>query len=553
MPIIHFQDIIKKYPQLDSLSVEQAITKYEHLTGIPIVGCMIHQRYVSLSNVQFPQRPEGLALIPADSFQGRRILEKTLIFLVRLASHRVKIPGKFIVHHVVNNSLLCQVKNCPDLKMYVDQFKQSLLQITQENLVFTPSPPPEELADILLEQNDYAMANLIAGKKFPEGLFHYHIGRIHFVSDYPLAPDHSLFREIRVQHVGQNIFVQPVYTFDPHLPVFYAKQKKLFEIFQEYDHWVSTMGIHYLDRLNKIIRDNHIKEIININEAFHEKNLADIARLIYEKRDIRKIILIAGPSSSGKTTFSKRLSIHLRTYGLSAIPLSLDNYFVDREKTPLDEDGKPDFEHIQALDLDLLNNHLLDLLDGKKVSIPRFNFKIGRRDGIEYELQLQPSDILIIEGIHGLNDRLTEAIPSYMKFKIYISPITPLNIDHYLRISSTDNRLIRRIVRDSKYRNHDAEKTLDMWDSVRKGEEKNIFPFQEEADVMFNSALIYELSALKPYAEENLQKIPPDHPHYPEALRLLSLLALIEPLDQEKYIPPTSILREFIGGSSISY
>ncbi len=449
--------------------------------------------------------------------------------------------------------MLCLVLNSKNKKLYAKKLADAIRVYLQQQVEFIPSPCSAKIPDQLERQGDYAMANLLKIHRNCQNLFHYETDGIHFLTEYPLIPDTSLFSSVEVRNIGNYLFIKPQYTYHIQAPEFYIKQKKLFEIFYEYDHWVSTMEIHYLDRLNNILKNKEYREVININEAFHEKKLTEISRMIYDKKETQRIVLIAGPSSSGKTTFSKRLSLHLRTFGLKAISLSLDNYYVNNDQTPLDEEGQPDFESIEALDLELLNEHLLELLDGKTIDVPHFDFKRGIRDGTEYQLQIGPQDILIIEGIHGLNDRLTAAIPPYMKFKIYISPITPLNIDHYHRLSSSDNRLLRRIVRDKKYRNHSALETLEMWNRVRRGEEKNIFPYQEEADVMFNSALIYELSVLKLFALDYLKEVPEDRIEYCEASRHIQLLQFVDPFPDLSVIPPTSILREFIGGSTISY
>jgi uridine kinase len=300
--------------------------------------------------------------------------------------------------------------------------------------------------------------------------------------------------------------------------------------------------------LNDTIKDKKYPELIRVAEALHEKKVAQIADMILEKK--KRIILIAGPSSSGKTTFAQRLSIQLLVNGLRPISLSTDDYFVNRAHTPRDEKGDYDFESIKAVDTDLFNDHLSRLIQGEQIDLPTFNFHKGEREYRGKTLQISEDQPIIIEGIHGLNDKLTVDIPHDKKFKIYISALTQLNIDDHNRIPTTDTRLIRRIVRDSKYRGHSALTTLRLWNSVRRGEERNIFPFQEEADIMFNSALIYELAVLKKHAEPLLMEISKNEKEFSEATRLLKFLSYFLSLEDEHVVPQTSIIKEFIGGSS---
>lgn len=327
----------------------------------------------------------------------------------------------------------------------------------------------------------------------------------------------------------------------------FKEHKKLSNIFYENETWLDILGVGEVGSLNDKIESSEIIDIIQVSEALHEKKIANIADMISERKDV-KVILIAGPSSSGKTTFSKRLGVQLRVNGFIPTPISLDDYFVDREKNPIGEDGKPDFESINSLDLDLFNKHLELLLKGKKVEIPSFNFVKGKREWHGHELVLPQNGLLIIEGIHGLNDQLTVSISDVNKFKIYISALTQLNLDNHNRIATTDVRKIRRIVRDYLTRGYGGEDTLLMWNSIKRGEEKNIFVFQEDADVMFNSTLVYELCVLRKYALFELDKIKEESDVYYEAQRLKSFLGFFKDIETEM-VPGNSILREFIGGS----
>lgn len=328
----------------------------------------------------------------------------------------------------------------------------------------------------------------------------------------------------------------------------YIEQKKLYKVFKEAEEWGEIMDVGYVGALNKKITNNTIDDMIRINEALHEKKIAYIADEIANDKNI-KIVLIAGPSSSGKTTFAQRLSIQLRVNGKKTFALSLDDYFVDRNLTPKDEKGDYDFETIDALDLDLFNEQLLSLMTCETVNIPVYNFKLGKREYTREPITLTKDHIIIIEGIHGLNDRLTKQIPQINKFKIYISALTQLNIDNHNRISTSDLRLLRRIVRDNTHRGNNALKTMELWDNVVRGAERYIFPYQENADAIFNSALVYELCVLKKYAEPLIKEIGKDSRFYPERQRLLKFLSYFRPIEDESAIANTSILREFIGGS----
>ncbi len=332
-------------------------------------------------------------------------------------------------------------------------------------------------------------------------------------------------------------------------------QEKLYDIFKEHNNWCRILGVQDIGTVNLAIQNGHATEMIQIAEALHERKYAAIADMIYERRERVKLVLLSGPSSSGKTTTSKRLAVQLKVLGLNPVVLEMDNYFVNREKTPKDEDGNYDFESIYAMDLELLNSQIQALLSGEEVEIPKFNFAEGKSYFNGNKLQLRESDILIMEGIHALNPQLTASIDDEKKFKIYASALTSLSIDENNLISTTDNRMLRRMVRDNNFRGTSAEDTILRWNSVRKGEYKNIFPYQENADVMFNSSLIYELPLLKHYAEPLLRRIAPNSDAYPESLRLLKFLSYITVMNPKEQtgIPPTSVMREFIGESTFTY
>jgi len=334
----------------------------------------------------------------------------------------------------------------------------------------------------------------------------------------------------------------------------FTPRRLLYTTYSETRRWQEVLGVENVGQLNRLCLDGHFRHLIRINEGLHEKKIAQIADDILARLPEARLVMIAGPSSSGKTTFAKRLGIQLRVNGIEMVSLSLDNYYVDRANTPRDELGRPDFEALEAIDLDLFHRHLGELMAGQEVLTPRFDFVSGLREPEDkwVPMQLDETQLLVVEGIHGLNDRLTQTIPRNQKYRIFISALSQLAIDDNSRIFTADARLIRRIVRDHLFRGFTAERTLDLWERVRRGEGKWIFPFQEEADVMFNSALVYEPAVLKVYAERYLLQVPRTSPTYTEAYRLLKHLAMFVPIFPDE-VPSTSILREFIGGSTFSY
>jgi len=367
----------------------------------------------------------------------------------------------------------------------------------------------------------------------------------------PMVPSTGYLNVFELKQYSHGFVLLFPDTKDPTKPAGIADQPKIFQVYRESKEWGKILEANNVGRLNHMIQTGQVSDFIKVAEALHEKKIGIIADEIIRRKTAR-MVLIAGPSSSGKTTFSKRLCIQLRVNGLRPIALSLDNYFLNREQTPRDESGDYDFEDIHALDLDLIHEHLAAVLQGREIQIPKYDFATGSRRKETTSLRINEDQILIIEGIHGLNDELTSTVPASAKFKIYISALTQLVIDDYNRISTTDTRLIRRTVRDQKYRSYAAADTIQRWPSVRRGEERNIFPFQEKADMVFNSAIPYELCVLKTIAEPLYADIQPDNPSYSEARRILRLLTLFKPLDP-KEVPPTSILREFVGGSSFHY
>ena len=364
----------------------------------------------------------------------------------------------------------------------------------------------------------------------------------YFFNNLPISTGY--LEEFKLTLIDRNSFVityPNVYS----SKMVYKHHEKLYTAFKEYDDWCNTVGVDSICDLNDKVTEGNINDYIFLSEAYQNNNLYDIAKQISVDKDI-KIVLISGPSSSGKTTTSKKLQLFLRAFGINPKTLSIDDYFVDREKTPKKEDGTYDFESIRAVKLDQFNRDLTKLLNGDKVKVPTYNFVLGRGEYINDPIDLKKNEILIIEGLHALNNELTSSIPKKNKFKIYLAPLTVLNLDNHNRIKTTDVRILRRIIRDNRTRGYDAKESLESWERVREGEEKNVFPFQDEADVIFNTTLLYELGALKVYAEPLLYKVSEDDDCYKDAIRLLNLLKNVLPIPSD-CIPRDSIIREFIG------
>jgi uridine kinase len=368
----------------------------------------------------------------------------------------------------------------------------------------------------------------------------------------PLAPSTGVLTCFELTHYPPGFVLRLPLPGKPDCVAPFEDQPHLFQIFREHKAWGRILGVNTVGRLNEIIVNGDIGDFIKISEALHEKKVATIADEITRRRKDVRIVLVAGPSSAGKTTFSKRLAIHLRVNGLRVSTISLDNYFLDLTRTPRLPDGQPDFEHIESLDLALFNRHLQQVVAGEEVELPVFNFETKQRSFKGERVRLGPDSLLIIEGIHGLNPILTEPVADLNKFRVYVSALTQLSIDFNNRISTTDNRLIRRLVRDRRYRGHSALKTLAMWPAVRRGEERWIFPFQSHADATFNSALDYELAVLKPIAEPLLMEVKPFDREYAEARRLTAFLLNFTGIP-DREVPSTSMLREYIGRSGFRY
>lgn len=488
--------------------------------------------------------------VTAASEEGIKVYQRSLTFVMIAAAAELFPDSQITVEHSLSKGLYCELHlgretTAGDVAAVEERMRRI---ISEDRPIIRKSLPLDEAVTMFEAAGRTEKVKLLRELK-RDKVSLYYCGNVYDYFYGTMAPSAGYMPVFGLKQYPPGIILRfPEKDKVTVLPEF-VEQPKLAQVFLEAEQWGKIMHCDYVATLNDQIGNGCIADIIRVAEALHEKKIAQIADFVSQHRKEVRVILVAGPSSSGKTTFAQRLSIQLRVNGVRPVPISLDDYFVDREHTPRDEDGDYDFEAIEAIDLELFNEHLIRLLDGEEVKIPSYNFMTGQREYRGHTIQIHKDQPLIIEGIHGLNERLTRSVLKKQKVKIYISALTQLSIDNHNRIPTTDGRLIRRIVRDSQFRSHDALKTLEMWQSVRRGEERNIFPFQEEADIMFNSALIYELAVLKKYAEPLLEKISPDKSVYSEARRLLNFLAYFRSVEDDAEIPLNSILREFIGKS----
>lgn len=478
--------------------------------------------------------------------EGQRIYERSLQFIFLTAAHRLY-PGERVrIRHSFVQGYYIDMPNLAVTPEIVHRLRAEMRAIVDADL------PIEHLKVSVEDARDYfartgqtdRLRILIYRK-----VDHFSLYRIDGLEDYFYGEMAVATGQIRVFDLipcGEGIILQRPDMADPSKPAKFVSSPNLLKTYSQAAEWHAILNCENIADLNDMIVNRKLREFIRVNEALQERRVEAIAEQFIASG--ARLLLIAGPSSSGKTTFSHRLSIALRVHGLRPVKVSLDDYYINRDDIPREPDGSLDLERIETLDLPLLGDHLNRLLAGQTVELPTFDFKTGRRAETTHPMTVAPGQPIIIEGIHGLNDRLTASVEDRLKFKVYISPLTVLNLDDHNRIRTTDARLLRRIVRDYQFRGTSPEETIAMWPSVRRGEERYIFPFQEKADAMFNSSLTYELAIMKKYAYPALQAVPPESPHYTLARRLVKFLNYIQTADVEDEIPVNSILREFIGG-----
>ncbi len=492
---------------------------------------------------------ESIEFLDITHKDGLRIYLRTLSYIFIKACKDVFDECRVTIEHSLSKGLYTEIHNVNSITLEDTQkIKDRMKEIINQDLpIERKLIPVSEAVEIFTSQKMYDKVKLFKQSKKEQRHIYSLDGFYDTFYGY-LAPSTGYIKQFDLKYYSPGIIIQfPRKEENFNIPQF-EEHSKLAKIFKEAEEWGDILDVGYVSSLNEKIDNNNSDEIIRISEALHEKKIAYIADTICEN-DEREIILIAGPSSSGKTTFAQRLAIQLKVNGKKPISISLDDYFVNRKDTPLDENGEYDFESIDAIDIKLFNKDLIKLLDGQEIELPTFNFHTGKREYKGRKIKVDRTHPIIIEGIHGLNEKLTFSIPKQNKFKIYISALTQLNIDGHNRIHTTDTRLIRRMVRDAEFRGNDPVRTLKLWDSVRRGEERNIFPYQEEADVMFNSALVYELAVLRKHVEPLLRTIDNKSIFYSESKRLLKFIGYFRSISCENCIPCTSIIREFIGGS----
>lgn len=487
---------------------------------------------------------------------GMRTYVRSLFFILVKAVEELYPQGSISLEHPISKGYFCKLHIGRTIGLDdVQRIKQKMQEIIAADIPYTRTEShTEEVVRLFEKRGMMDKARLLDtyGQLYS---YYYQLGDTVDCYYSSLVPSTGYIRLFDIVKYYDGLLLRIPSRENPTKLEEVVKQEKMLEVFQEYHRWNQILGISTVGDLNVACNHGHATDLINVSEALQEKKIAQIAdEITHRNQDGKrvKLVLISGPSSSGKTTFSKRLSIQLMTNGLKPYPISLDDYFVNRNDTPLDENGKHDFESLYAVDLPFFEEQLTTLLNGGEVELPRYNFTTGKREMSGKKLRIDEHMILIIEGIHALNPALTPHIPNENKYKVYVSALTTILLDNHNYIPTTDNRLLRRIIRDYKYRNYSAEETIARWPSVRAGEEKWIFPYQENADAMFNSALLFELAALKDYVEPVLRKVPNRCPEYSEAHRLLRFLNYFVSV-QDKELPPTSLLREFLGGSSFQY
>lgn len=517
--------------------------------GRTIIACICNNEVKSLKYDL--KENDIIQLLDTSTKDGHRIYIRGILYIMAKALDELYPNALLSVNYQLSSAMFCKIDNMEVTEDMIQNIKAKMQEIIDKNLEIRKKIMNKEEAEKF-----YSKARTLKGIAqidnkqkenvslyYCEDYFNYFFGVMPVTTGYTSVFDIVKYRDgFLVRYPSKN---------NPNELSDFRDNKKLLSTLEEYEDIHRILKVDTLYKLNKEIKEGRARDLILLSEALHEKKIAQLADDIAKRKDV-KMVLIAGPSSSGKTTFAKRLGIELRLNGLKPVTISVDNYFVERPETPRDEKGQYDFECLEAIDLELFNNHIKTLLSGGTIDVPTFDFKVGTKNYNGEKMHLADDEILVVEGIHCLNDKLTSSIPASQKYKIYISDLTVLNIDYCNRISTTDTRLLRRIVRDNNFRGYSALHTLKSWDSVNRGEDKNIFPYQENCDAMFNSSLIYEISVLKKHALPILQEITNEEPEYAEAKRLVEFLKYFEDIDEE-YIPKNSLLKEFIGDSIFKY
>ncbi len=515
-----------------------------------IITCICNNKVKSLNHRV--HEDSNIELLDYANKEGKRVYVRGALYIMAKAFKEEYPEAKLTVNYQLSNSMYCVIDNMEITDEMINKVKSKMKEIIEKDLEITKVVMSQEEARKFYEKEKNKTGILLQLNKKEEtdkiSLYYCEDYYNYFFGVMPVST--GVVKIFDLVKYKDGFLIKYPSREEPNKLAQFKETKKLLSTLNEYDEIYKILKIDTVNRLNKRIEEDKGKETIILSEALHEKKISDIADKIVNNKST-KMVLIAGPSSSGKTTFANRLGIQLMLNGKRPVTISVDNYFVEREDNPRDEFGNYDFECLEALDVELLNNHIKRLLAGEEVEMPTFNFTNGHKEYNGNTIRLDSNDILVMEGIHCLNDKLTMSIPREQKYKVYISDLTVLNLDYYNNISTTDTRLIRRIVRDNNFRGYSALQTIKTWYSVNRGERKYIFPYQEEADTMFNSSLIYELSVLKDYAIPLLKEIDYSNPECAEATRLTNLLKYFDSIP-DKYIPKTSLIREFIGGSAFN-
>ena len=539
----------KEYEVAPNTTIQEVLKEEIEKNEFKVIGAKFNNEYKRLDYVI---TENGIvSLVDISSKGGMRIYRRTLIYIMAKAFEELYKDLKIRVNYQLSNAMFCTVENMEITDEMLKNVENKMKEIVSKNLPIQKKVFSRQEAEELYKKEDSSKGRLQLDLETNKTIDMYYCEDYYNYMYGDIAINTGIIKVFGLIKYEHGFLLRYPSANNPFALPEYKETKKLLWAFNEYSDIHKILDVSTVYKLNRIIENGQIKKLIMLEEALHEKKIAQIADKIAANKSI-KMVLIAGPSSSGKTTFAQRLGLQLRINGLKPVTISVDNYFVERPNTPKDENGEYDFENIEAIDIELFNRDLTDLLNGKTINCPEFDFKVGTKKYKGKTMHLAEDEILVIEGIHCLNDKLTSQISRNQKYKIYISALTVLSMDRLNRISTTDTRLVRRIVRDYKFRNYSAEHTLQTWAKVNRGEEKNIFPYQEEADSIFNTSLIYELAALKDIAMPLLEKISKDKKEHAEVVRLIDMLKYFEPIPSE-YIPANSLLKEFLGGGYFDY
>lgn len=543
---ITFQDrIVKEFPA--NTTLEEISHSFKKYFNFPILVAKVDNNLAPLS------KPIGkkcdIDFYDRSSVVGNTVYASSVELMMIVAIKRVF--GKdtdVMIEHSIDKGIYCEMIDRTITKEELKKVEKEMFNLVKEDLNFTKVSVAR--LDAIKYFKKEKQLDKVRVLKYISNSY-VNLYRLDDVYDYffgEMAYSTKDVDDFKLTFIDETSFVLAIPNiYNPECTLDYVHHKLVFDKFLDYTNWGKTIGIETAADLNEIVSTGKYNEVIRLSEAHYESQLAEVSDIINSKKGTVKLVLIAGPSSSGKTTTSKKLAVYLQSKGFRTHSISIDDYFLDRKDTPKKENGEYDFESVRAIDTDLFNKQLIKLLEGEKVLLPEYNFVLGKKE-YKKNLQIKENDIIIIEGLHALNDELTMAIEDKYKYKIYISPLTQLNIDNHNRIHTSDTRRLRRIIRDNKYRGHMAAETLKMWKSIREGEEQYVFPYQDSADIVINTALVYELGVLKTYAEPLLFSVPENDEVYPEAIRLINFLRNFLPIPSDD-VPRDSILREFIGGS----